>query len=137
MLRVVFQFPILSSSSRFTDSKKYESVFLKCFDLEEERSGEICNACVLLVKRFLKLPPGSNRNWHHVVDARSGPGTKNLKNKNGGSGKGKESGGVSGCDTPDKIKKKHVYRRKNKATVRKRNPSIEMSDFLDTSFWKR
>ena len=120
------------SSSRFTDSKKYESVFLKCFDLEEERSGEICNACVLLVKRFLKLPPGSNRNWHHVVDARSGPGTKNLKNRNNG-----RNSSVANPDTPDKIKKKHVYRRKNKATVRKRNPSIEMSEFLDTSFWKK
>lgn len=55
-----------SSSSRFTDSKKYEEDFLKCFQLLEPRSGEICNACVLLVKRFKKLPPGSNRNWNHV-----------------------------------------------------------------------
>ena len=27
-----------SSSSRFTDSKRYESAFVKCFDLEDERS---------------------------------------------------------------------------------------------------
>lgn len=39
---------------------------MPCFQLEERRSGEICNACVLLVKRFKKLPPGSNRNWKHV-----------------------------------------------------------------------
>eukprot|EP00096_Caligus_rogercresseyi_P014628 TRINITY_DN7134_c0_g1_i2.p1 TRINITY_DN7134_c0_g1~~TRINITY_DN7134_c0_g1_i2.p1 ORF type:complete len:271 (+),score=76.13 TRINITY_DN7134_c0_g1_i2:219-1031(+) len=67
-----------SSSSRFTDSKKYESVFQTCFNLEEKRFGEICNACVLLVKRYLKLPSGSTRHWNHVVDARSGPGIKSL-----------------------------------------------------------
>jgi hypothetical protein len=68
-----------SSSSRFTDSKKYESEFEKCFRISEKRSGEICNACVLLVKRWKKLPPGTLRNWRHVVDARAGPGTKSLK----------------------------------------------------------
>ncbi|XP_074597402.1 SIN3-HDAC complex-associated factor [Brevipalpus obovatus] len=68
-----------SSSSRFTDSKKYESEFEKCFCITEKRSGEICNACVLLVKRWKKLPPGTSRNWRHVVDARAGPGTKSLK----------------------------------------------------------
>lgn len=32
----------------------------------ETRSGEICNACVLLVKRWKKLPAGSKKNWNHV-----------------------------------------------------------------------
>jgi len=45
-----------SSSSRFTDSEKYEDDFAGCFQLAEERSGEICNACVLVVKRWRKLP---------------------------------------------------------------------------------
>ncbi|XP_063236486.1 SIN3-HDAC complex-associated factor [Bacillus rossius redtenbacheri] len=74
-----------SSSSRFTDSKKYEDDFMECFQLQEHRSGEICNACVLLVKRYKKLPVGSDRNWQHVVDYRAGPGTKSLakfKSKN-------------------------------------------------------
>ncbi|XP_041355121.1 SIN3-HDAC complex-associated factor-like [Gigantopelta aegis] len=72
-----------SSSSRFTDSSKYERDFDKCFRIREERAGEICNACVLLVKRWKKLPEGTNRHWHHVVDARAGPGTKSaLKIKN-------------------------------------------------------
>ncbi|XP_015116073.1 SIN3-HDAC complex-associated factor [Diachasma alloeum] len=74
-----------SSSSRFTDSKRYEEDFFPCFLLEERRTGEICNACVLLVKRWKKLPAGSNRNWSHVVDARAGPGIKSLtkfKSKN-------------------------------------------------------
>ena len=68
-----------SSSSRFTDSKKYEPEFEKCFRTIERRSGEICNACVLLVKRWKKLPPGTQRDWRHVVDARAGPGTKSVK----------------------------------------------------------
>lgn len=55
-----------SSSSRFTDSKKYENDFKECFLLIEPRQGEICNACVLLVKRFKRLPPGHRRHWSHV-----------------------------------------------------------------------
>ncbi|GAB0098772.1 hypothetical protein DMENIID0001_145690 [Sergentomyia squamirostris] len=67
-----------SSSSRFTDSKKYETDFINCFQLEAPRKGEICNACVLLVKRFKRLPVGSERHWGHVVDARVGPGLKSM-----------------------------------------------------------
>uniref|UniRef100_A0A667GG78 SIN3-HDAC complex associated factor n=1 Tax=Lynx canadensis TaxID=61383 RepID=A0A667GG78_LYNCA len=47
-----------SSSSRFTDSKRYEKDFQSCFGLHETCSGDICNACVLLVKRRKKLPAG-------------------------------------------------------------------------------
>jgi len=63
-----------SSSSRFTDSEKYEEDFTACFMLTEERRGEICNACVLVVKRWRKLPRRSLRNWGHVVDSKSGVG---------------------------------------------------------------
>lgn len=70
-----------SSSSRFTDSKRYEREFQSCFGLCETRSGEICNACVLLVKRWKKLPVGSKKNWNHVVDARGGPSLKMTLNK--------------------------------------------------------
>lgn len=70
-----------SSSSRFTDSSRYEDDFQKCFRLTEERFGEICNACVLLVKRWRKLPKNKVRDWAHVVDARAGPGTKNFVKK--------------------------------------------------------
>jgi len=31
------------------------------------------------VKRWKKLPPGTQRDWRHVVDARAGPGTKAIK----------------------------------------------------------
>lgn len=72
-----------SSSSRFTDSKKYENEFERCFRIQEKRSGEICNACVLLVKRWKKLSPENRliKHWHHVVDARAGPGTKLTGNR--------------------------------------------------------
>uniref|UniRef100_A0A673BLZ4 SIN3-HDAC complex associated factor n=1 Tax=Sphaeramia orbicularis TaxID=375764 RepID=A0A673BLZ4_9TELE len=65
-----------SSSSRFTDSKRYEMDFKSCFGLSELRCGDICNACVLLVKRSKKLPAGSKKNWNHVVDAKAGSSTK-------------------------------------------------------------
>ena len=61
-----------SSSSRFTASGKYEQFFPRCFQLgeAESRGGDICNACVLLVKRFKKLPLDTAQHWAHVVDAR-------------------------------------------------------------------
>lgn len=67
-----------SARSKFTDSKRYEADFIKCFGIIERRSGEICNSCIHVVKRWKKLPAGSNTNWHHVVDARAGPGTKSM-----------------------------------------------------------
>ncbi|TMW53414.1 hypothetical protein DOY81_001536 [Sarcophaga bullata] len=72
-----------SSSSRFTDSRKYERDTMQCFDLKYPRQGEICNACVLLVKRFKRLPVGSKRNWSHVVDAKAGigPGCSKIQTK--------------------------------------------------------
>ncbi|XP_064794591.1 SIN3-HDAC complex-associated factor-like isoform X1 [Oncorhynchus masou masou] len=71
-----------SSSSRFTDSKRYERDFNSCFGLSEVRFGEICNACVLLVKRWKKLPAGSIKNWNHVVDAKgSGSSWKTVRSK--------------------------------------------------------
>ncbi|KAL0612133.1 SIN3-HDAC complex-associated factor [Plecturocebus cupreus] len=72
----MLEFRAKSSSSRFTDSKRYEKDFQSCFGLHETRSGDICNACVLLVKRWKKLPAGSKKNWNHVVDARAGPSLK-------------------------------------------------------------
>lgn len=56
-----------SSSSRFTSSDKYEEDFPACFEVNEgSRTGLICNACVLLVKRWQKLPEESKRSWSHV-----------------------------------------------------------------------
>ena len=116
----VFSFLIIESflpsffSSRFTDSKRYESFFEKCFRMEGEiRSGEICNACVLLVKRFQRLPTNTTKHWNHVVDARSGPGLKSLVRTKGG----KIVRPIEDSDavTPEKFKKKHVYKKKYKS----------------------
>ncbi|XP_012279287.1 SIN3-HDAC complex-associated factor isoform X2 [Orussus abietinus] len=116
-----------SSSSRFTDSKKYEEDFIECFQLEERRTGEICNACVLLVKRWKKLPAGSNRNWRHVVDARAGPGIKSLT-------KFKSKNKKKLKDIPEKLekimKKKHVYLKPE----RDREQSPAMSDDLTEDY---
>ncbi|XP_049962379.1 SIN3-HDAC complex-associated factor [Schistocerca serialis cubense] len=122
-----------SSSSRFTDSKKYEDDFMDCFQLHERRSGEICNACVLLVKRWKKLPPGSERNWRHVVDARAGPGTKSLtKFKSKNKKKLKQKG-----DTSQKleklIKKKHIYL-KNDRSAREQSPGSLSDDATGDDF---
>lgn len=53
-----------SSSSRFTDSEKYEDDFQKCFQLAEERQGEICNACVLIGETH---SCSLNFNWVHIL----------------------------------------------------------------------
>ena len=104
--------------------------------LDELRSGEICNACVLLVKRFQKLPKSSKKDWSHVVDARSGPGIKTAKAK----ALKVKNAEDSGAETPEKIlKKKHVYRRKKQAKPVKKEaqPEDKMSEFLDSAFWKK
>ena len=82
-----------SSSSRFTDSARYEEQFRSCFKLAEDRVGEICNACVLLVKRWQKLPRGSKRDWAHVVDARAGPGGRSTTRVSSLRRKAEEEGG--------------------------------------------
>ncbi|CAG5856334.1 unnamed protein product, partial [Menidia menidia] len=93
-----------SSSSRFTDSSRYEETFRLCFGLSEDRVGDICNACVLLVKRWKKLPHGSKKNWNHVVDARAGPGFKVTKPKKIKNSDGKKK---------SKLKKLHKLKRQN------------------------
>ncbi|XP_041447858.1 uncharacterized protein LOC111066317 [Drosophila obscura] len=111
-----------SSSSRFTASRKYEKESVLCFNLQEPRNGEICNACVLLVKRFKRLPVGSKRHWGHVVDARAGPGTKSMakqkKRENAEAGDAGGSGGSSGSSfIPEKFAKIFKKNRKGKITA--------------------
>jgi len=60
-----------TSSSRFTSSARFESLFKPCFGItfdENQRSGDICNACVLIVKRFRNSPRDSCKNWAHVSE---------------------------------------------------------------------
>ncbi|XP_048401904.1 SIN3-HDAC complex associated factor, like isoform X2 [Stegostoma tigrinum] len=146
-----------SSSSRFTDSRRYEESFRLCFGLIEARAGDICNACVLLVKRWKKLPAGSKKNWSHVVDARAGPGLKTLV---------KPKKIKSGCDGKKKNKLQRLQQKLKRQNSDARsttssispsqspshsNQSDECSDtetqkslslqpvfsFLDLTYWKR
>lgn len=131
-----------SSSSRFTDSKKYEDDCTRCFKLADARNGEICNACVLIVKRWKKLPANTTKDWAHVVDARTGPGIKNVfKHK-------KKENIVTNSDM---YKHKHVYRRKTKPKRSDGNLSDASNrseytpekdahcipDCIDPYYWKR
>ena len=56
-------------------STKYEGDFRRCFKLSSLRSGDMCNACVLIVKRFKKLPRSSKKDWAHIVDSKGGAGS--------------------------------------------------------------
>lgn len=103
-----------SSSSRFTDSEKYEEDFAACFQLsEEERRGEICNACVLVVKRWRKLPRRSMKNWSHVVDSKSGTGAVAYNNK-GSVKKRRQDPGTPSEEKLLKIRRK--FRRRPKSS---------------------
>jgi len=156
-----------SSSSRFTDSKKYEDDFVNCFQLPEKRCGEVCNACVLLVKRWKKLPEGNGRNWRHVVDARAGPGTKSMskfKSRNQNRPKPKRKSldddsdmtlrkkktrklrDSSPCDdngdvsdgTPEGSRSPTPSEDQDDVVPHKRlNAAPPVSSFVDLSFWKR
>lgn len=133
-----------SSSSRFTDSSKYEDTFRGCFNLGEDRVGEICNACVLLVKRWKKLPKNTKRNWSHVVDARAGPGAKNFVKQKKKDETGEEF---------EKIRRKHFSKkplRKNSGeedvlvttpdnleVSSSRLKENKIGDFFDSYYWKR
>ncbi|XP_071014218.1 SIN3-HDAC complex-associated factor-like isoform X2 [Oncorhynchus clarkii lewisi] len=140
-----------SSSSRFTDSSRYEETFRLCFGLSEDRVGDICNACVLLVKRWKKLPKGSKKNWNHVVDARAGPGFKLTKPKKMKNSDGKKK---------NKLKRLHKFKRQNSDAhsttssmspsqspsyesddgsdieSKQRRPTPSVFSFLDRSYWK-
>lgn len=137
-----------SSSSRFTDSGKYEEDCQSCFRLAEQRTGEICNACVLIVKRWKKLPRNTAKNWAHVVDARVGPGTKNIFKQ-----KKKEIPATVPCE---KFKYKHVYKRRKSLKTNVTEDAGNMSDsatstrsvspaavpespytFLNNSYWSQ
>ncbi|CAH8609556.1 unnamed protein product [Schistosoma rodhaini] len=68
-----------SSSSRFTSSQRYAEHFGACFGPQGiTRSGDLCNACVLCVKRWLQR--GRQPNFFvQVLDSKKGPGPKHMK----------------------------------------------------------
>jgi len=116
-----------SSSSRFTSSAKYESYFPGCFQLEEVRAGQVCNACVLIVKRWRNLPGNSSKHWAHVVDARLGPGVKTVQRPRD--------------ENPlmfHKIRKKVPQRKVRPGReVQTNTETPDIPGFLDCSYWTR
>jgi len=118
-----------SSSSRFTSSAKYESHFPECFKLEEVRAGQVCNACVLIVKRWRNLPEDSSKHWAHVVDARIGPGVKTVQRPRD----------PNPLIFP-KIKKKVPHKKvgpEKEAQTKREIKTPDIPDFLDCSYWSR
>uniref|UniRef100_A0A0R3VTE5 Protein FAM60A n=1 Tax=Taenia asiatica TaxID=60517 RepID=A0A0R3VTE5_TAEAS len=68
-----------SSSSRFTASERYAEHFGLCFgEVASRRCGDLCNACVLCVKRWIQRgrQPGY---FSQVLDSKQGPGPKHMK----------------------------------------------------------
>ncbi|XP_017074794.1 uncharacterized protein LOC108110298 [Drosophila eugracilis] len=117
-----------SSSSRFTASRKYEKESMQCFNLHEPRNGEICNACVLLVKRYKRLPVGSKRHWGHVVDARAGPGTKSMakqKKRDNVESEIKGGNGSANSFLPEKFAK--IFKKSRKGKVPPTSTQISSS----------
>jgi len=123
-----------SSSSRFTDSGKYENSFTPCFKLEEshKRHGDICNACVLIVKRWRVLPKDTDKDWHHVVDSRVGPGGSKVTFRN-----------VKRKVEPESEEKfEKIRKKKQKLTIKKVTEPVDnindsISGFIDTTYFKR
>jgi len=126
-----------SSSSRFTDSEKYESEFSNCFRLSKSREGDICNACVLIVKRWKHLPKDTKKHWAHVVDAKHGPGNKQTN-------KQKKEDHI---ETFQKIRKKHKAKKIIRtgpaglsagiSATENRTSDSDVPDFIDLHYWKR
>ena len=94
------------------------------------RFGEICNACVLIVKRWRMLPKDTKKNWHHVVDSRVGPGGSKVTFRN-----------VKKKVEP--VEEKFEKIRKKKVKVKKViKPDLNLTDndvsgFIDLTYFKR
>ena len=117
-----------SSSSRFTSSSKYETSFSNCFKLSESRHGELCNACVLIIKRWRNLPEKTTKHWNHVVDARNGPGIKNIP---------RHKPETQNQEQFEKIRRKRVQKKREEAKDCNGSSSSKVPDFIDLSYWSR
>jgi len=124
-----------SSSSRFTDSGKYESAFSACFKVAESaRSGDICNACVLIVKRWRNLPRHTDKDWSHVVNSREGPGGSKVTFRN------VKKTVVKVEMVEEKFEK--IRKKKQKAVAVRKAPEVDTVEndipgFIDLTYFKR
>lgn len=102
------------------------------------RSGDLCNACVLIVKRWRKLPRTSKKDWAHIVDAKGGPGSV-----------GKGSGRKKTEDSEEKLEKiRRKYKVKPKSSrkleflkesklAKSRIDQNLLTDFFPPDYWRR
>ena len=116
-----------SSSSRFTSSTKYETSFSNCFKISESRQGELCNACVLIIKRWRNLPEKTTKHWNHVVDARNGPGIKNIP---------RHKPETQSHEHFEKIRRKSVQKKREELTISD-SSGFKVPDCVDLSYWSQ
>uniref|UniRef100_A0A2I2Z6D1 SIN3-HDAC complex associated factor n=1 Tax=Gorilla gorilla gorilla TaxID=9595 RepID=A0A2I2Z6D1_GORGO len=115
-----------SSSSGFTDSKRYEKDFQSCSGLHETPSGDICNACVLLVKRWKKLPAGSKKKLepsNHISKLQ-----KEFKYRNS------DAHSTTSTQSPSYSNQSDDGSDTEMASGSNRTPVVS---FLDLTYWKR
>ena len=102
---------------------------------------QVCNACVLIVKRWTQLPGRARgtRHWGHVVDARHGPGMKNVAGRRQtGDTRVTRARGQGGTQQEEESLGK--IRRKQSVTKKETNTDTERSsvpDFIDLNYWTR
>lgn len=103
----------------------------------ETRFGEICNACVLIVKRWRNLPRNTEKNWSHVVDSRVGPGGSKVTFRN----VKKKPEPATLVVTEEKFekirRKKHKLARKKKEKSCDNETENEVPGFINLSYFKR
>lgn len=105
----------------------------------------MCNACVLIVKRWRKLPRNNKKDWAHIVDAKGGTGAV-----------GKGSGRKRLEDSEEKLEKirrkfkvktkssrKLDFSKEAKSAHQKRYKAKSridlnlLTDFFDPGYWRR
>ncbi|CAI9738255.1 Hypothetical predicted protein [Octopus vulgaris] len=125
---------VKSSSSRFTSSERYERDFRRCFHVAN-RSGDICNACVLLVKRW-RMRKDKDRHWEYVVDLRLNPGARSiLKRKkrqtkvDNQTGEPRKHGVACSCDICEGIRSVgHIVAKRRERKRREKEEALMESD---------
>lgn len=142
---------VKQSTSRFCDSKIFEEWFKECFDLTELRCGEMCYACVLVVKRWgkakVKNDLGPTKNYSRLVDSRMKGRT--LQSLTGTLKKRKKLANKTQNENEsplERIKKKKIFDKKigsskrKQTNPKKRQPLIPSDDLLsivDETYWTK
>ena len=103
---------------------------------------QVCNACVLIVKRWTQLPGRARgtRHWGHVVDARHGPGMKNVagRRQTGDTrdtrARGQGETQLQEEESLGKIRRKQSVIKKE---THRDTDTSSVPDFIDLTYWTR